>query len=454
MLPRATQTWAKPLGDLVILTLLAIGITAVGCRVLPWENVSPDFICYWTAAELVASGHTPYDAELQARIQHDLGWDTVANGLGFYRFVPYFYPPWLALGTVLLLPLGYAGAKMAWLFMNVELTLLTAYLLRHSVPPLSPRIPLVLLPVFIFTLVAGLLGQTSILILFLMAACWRLLAARRDHLAGFTLAWLTLKPQLTGLLLLALLLWGFRQRRWALLRGFGISLALLCLVSFILLPSWPLQMLSAPGETPPPTVLYPSLGNSWFLIGKTAGLPAGAVWSLYLVVALPFVLAVLKSALDADPRLTDVFSLAILAAFFVAPYARHYDFPVLLIPALVLIGTRLSERAGALLLMALVLLPYTQFIVLHYLRPEHGPSAGPLPEFTFFWVPLLLTALWLATAKVRSATDVPALLLRAGVNIPRAGCIPAPPRTATPRSATTTAGRRPPPPAGSPAPAR
>src|SRR5437764_10096018 len=129
MLPRATQTLAKPLGDLVALTLLAIGISAVGCRVLPWENVSPDFICYWTAAELVASGHTPYDAELQARIQQGLGWDTVANGLGFYRFLPYFYPPWLALGTVLLLPLGYAGAKMAWLFMNVELTLLTAYLL-------------------------------------------------------------------------------------------------------------------------------------------------------------------------------------------------------------------------------------------------------------------------------------------------------------------------------------
>jgi hypothetical protein len=402
MLPRVTHTLAKPLSDLLVLTLLAIAISAVAFRVLPWDNLSPDSICYWTAAELVASGHSPYDAELQARIQKELGWDTVRNGLGFYRFLPYFYPPWLALGTVLLLPLGFAGAKMAWLFMNVELTLLAAYLLRHSVPRVSPRIPLVLLPVFIFTLLGGLLGQTSILILFLMAASWRLLAARRDHLAGFTLAWLTLKPQLTGLLLLALLLWGIRQRRWSLLRAFVITLALLCLASFILWPSWPLQMLSAPGETPPPTALYPSLGNSWLLVAKTAGLPPGSVRPLYLVVALPFVFAVLRSALGTDSRLTDVFSLAILAAFFVSPYARHYDFPVLLIPALVLIGTRLSERAGALLLVALVLLPYVQFFLLHHLRPVHAPSAGPLPEFTFFWVPLLLTALWLATARFRS----------------------------------------------------
>jgi hypothetical protein len=161
-------------------------------------------------------------------------------------------------------------------------------------------------------------------------------------------------------------------------------------------------MLNAPSETPPPTALYPSLGNSWFLIGKTAGLPAWAVWSLYLAVALPFSLAVLRSALNTDSRLADVLSLAVLAAFFVAPYARHYDFPVLLLPALVLIGTRLSERTGAVLLASLVLLPYIHFLLIHYLRPAHGPSAGPLPEYTFFWVPLLLAVLWLTTAWFRA----------------------------------------------------
>ena len=43
---------------LVTLTLLSIAVVALGCRVLPWRNLFPDFICYWTAAELVASGHS------------------------------------------------------------------------------------------------------------------------------------------------------------------------------------------------------------------------------------------------------------------------------------------------------------------------------------------------------------------------------------------------------------
>src|SRR5262249_37787892 len=138
---RASRGLIRTAGNLLALTLLAVGISAVGCCILPWQNVSPDFICYWTAAEMVASGHSPYDPELQARIQHDLGWDAAVHGLGFYRFLPYFYPPWLALLTVPLLPLGYAGARVAWFFLNVELTLLAAYLVRHSVPPLSHRIP-------------------------------------------------------------------------------------------------------------------------------------------------------------------------------------------------------------------------------------------------------------------------------------------------------------------------
>ena len=123
---------------LVTLTLLSIAIVTLGCRVLPWRNLFPDFICYWTAAELVASGHSPYDPELQARIQQDLGWDEGTHGLGLCPFLPYYYPPWLALPCVLLLPLGFEGGKIAWFFLNVELTLLAAYLLG---PPSRACLP-------------------------------------------------------------------------------------------------------------------------------------------------------------------------------------------------------------------------------------------------------------------------------------------------------------------------
>jgi hypothetical protein len=161
-------------------------------------------------------------------------------------------------------------------------------------------------------------------------------------------------------------------------------------------------MLNAPRETPPPTAVFPAMGNSWFLVWKTAGLRGLALGSLYVAVALPFALAVLKAALAPDTRLADLFSLGALAAFFVAPYTRHYDFPVLLIPALVCVGGRLSEKAGALLLAALGALPYVQFLLFAQLRPVDPASPRPLPEYTLFWVPVLLTILWVATARFRS----------------------------------------------------
>jgi hypothetical protein len=87
----------------------------------------------------------------------------------------------------------------------------------------------------------------------------------------------------------------------------------------------------------------------------------------------------------------------LLAVFFVAPYARHYDFVVLLIPAFVLIGDRLSEKAGALLLASLILIPYLQFILLVRYSRKVVPDVDFFLECTYFWIPLLIAALWMAT---------------------------------------------------------
>src|SRR5205823_1117697 len=108
---------------------------------------------------------------------------------------------------------------------------------------------------------------------------------------------------------------------------------------------------------------YPWIGNTWLLLLKTLGLRGWALWALYLAGALPFLAAVLRTALGRGAALSGLLGWGILAAFFVAPYARHYDFPVLLVPAL-LLGNRLPQLASAGLLMALVVLPYVQFSLL------------------------------------------------------------------------------------------
>ena len=124
-------------------------------------------------------------------------------------------------------------------------------------------------------------GQTPILILFLAALAWKLLDCGRDRAAGAALACLTTKPQLAAVLVLVLGIWAVRQRRWGVFQGSPRPSPCSVLASSVVVPSWPIEMLRATRQTPPPTEYFPWLGNTWFLILRTLGLrslgPLGAV---------------------------------------------------------------------------------------------------------------------------------------------------------------------------------
>jgi hypothetical protein len=366
--------------------------------VAPWDRISPDYICYWAAGEIVAAGQSPYDEALQTRIQHERGWDRATDGLGHYDFLPYYYPPWFAAGCALLVPLGYDGAKVAWFALNLELLLLAGYLLRGAVPGVPRSVPPVAVPLFGLSVVALFVGQTSILMLFLAALTWKLMLRGSDHLAGASLACLTTKPQLTAALVLALLIWCGRRRRWGVVRGFAATLLGLALFGAWIVPAWPMEMLRAAARTPPPTTYFPWIGTTWLLALKTAGLRSWGLWGLYLAAALPFLAVLLRAVLDGSRPLEDILSLGLIAPFVLAPYGRHYDFPLLLIPALVLIGGRLSEKAGTALLVALMVLPYVNLAIIVEFRQRYPTTVRLFPEWTFIWIPLMLTATWFATS--------------------------------------------------------
>src|SRR5439155_21109105 len=190
------------------------------------------------------------------------------------------------------------GARIAWLVVNAELVLLTGYLLRNAVPGVPRSIQLAVVPLFAFSLAAVIVGQTSPLVFFLIVVAWRLLEGGLDRSAGAVLAWVTIKPQLTGVLLLGLLLWAARRGRWGVIQGFAAVLALLCLASFAVLPAWLPEMLSATRRTPPPTDYFPWIGTTWYLLLKGAGLRSWGLQAAYAAVALPFLGAVARAALD------------------------------------------------------------------------------------------------------------------------------------------------------------
>ena len=379
------------------ITLLTAACVQGLLVVAPWEKIEPDFICYWAAGKIVAAGQSPYDEALQTQIQHERGWDKATDGLGHYDFLPYYYPPWFAAGCALLVPLGYDGAKVAWFALNLELLLLAGYLLRDAVPGVPRSVPPVAVPLFGLSVVALFVGQTSILILFLAALAWKLMRRGNDRLAGAALACLTTKPQLAAALVLVLLIWCARQRRWGVVLGFAATLAALALLGAWIVPAWPVEMLRATERTPPPTSYFPWIGTTWLLVLQSAGLHSWRLWGLYLAAALPFLAVLIRAALDRSRPLEDILSLGLIAPFIVS-YGRHYDFPVLLIPIFVLIGRRLSEKAGTALLVALLVLPYVNLGIIVAFRERYPSTVRLFPEWTFIWIPLLVTATWFATA--------------------------------------------------------
>jgi hypothetical protein len=281
----------------------------------------------------------------------------------------------------------------------------SGYLLRDTVRGAARWLPVAFLSFFVFTSVAALLGQTSLLILFLVVLAWNLLAGGRDRAAGIVLACLTIKPQLTAVLILAVFLWAIRQRRWRVIGSFLVTVALLVGICTAIVPTWPLLMLNAPRQTRPPTELYPWIGNTWFLLLRAVGAQGFGLWLPYLALAVPWLIAVVHAALDRARPLAEVFALGTLAAFFVAPYARHYDFPILVVPCFVLLAARPTRVAATAVYLALILIPFAQYFVLGMIKAAYDPEGKFLCECTFFWIPALVAGTWVISAAHRKNTS-------------------------------------------------
>jgi hypothetical protein len=385
--------------------LLATVILVAGLRlVLPANKICPDFIQFWTAAKLLCAGESPYDVAGQARVQSEYGFDRATDGAGRYDFMPYYYPPWLGVLCVSLLPLGYATARLTWFVVLFESLLLSGYLLRGLAAGLPRWGTTLLTPLFAFSLLALLVGQVAPLMLFLMVAAWLLMEHGWDRSAGWILAGLMTKPHLGLAVVAAVLLWSIKQRRWRTVQGFLGGLAVLGAVSTCLAPDWPLQMLEAPTRIPLVTVERPWLSVTWYSLWQNVGLSG---WMLRGAYALGVVLAaglLISSIRRRACPLSDVFGLGVLAAFFLTPYARAYDLTVLIVPLIVLVG-RLRPVWGMMLLVVCIVVPTAQLC----LTATWGPEGR---EVMLCWPPLLLSLLWfLSCCQHVSVLSRPSLVL-------------------------------------------
>ena len=185
-----------------------------------------DFIEYWSASRLFASGGNPYSpAELMV-LQQQIGWGGAAPLI-------MWNPPWTLLFT---LPFGYldfTAGQFLWLLVHVILILCSVRQLWRIYGKTERPSPLawVLALTFVPTLFVLILGQITPLIL---AGLTLLLDSERKQkhwTMGAALVILSMKPHLLYLFWIVFALWSWQKRQWRV-----ISVAALFGVAALLIP--------------------------------------------------------------------------------------------------------------------------------------------------------------------------------------------------------------------------
>ncbi len=193
----------------VVVLLIQLGGSARGLTTLPLH----DFVEYWAAGRLNLHGDNPYDPERVHQLEREAG--RTSEGILMWN------PPWT---LPLVMPLGLLDCRTAhllWLCLQFAVVAWCADALwRLYGGPLAQRgIAWVLAFAFLPTLFSLTAGQIAPLVLLGAVLFLVCLNQGRDALAGAATVLLAIKPHLSYLFWIALLLWSIRTRRWSVLGG-------------------------------------------------------------------------------------------------------------------------------------------------------------------------------------------------------------------------------------------
>jgi hypothetical protein len=367
--------WAKLLivGGVVALLGLVVGHLSDGIG-------QADFRAYWSASYLLAQGEDFADDEMLLSVQRDTG---------FHRdyVMKTWNPPWILLWLIPYTWVAFDTAAKLWLLTNIGVlffSMVIGWRLQFRTGELRKGwvwLPLLAAVLFPSTIVALLFGQVNLVVLGGLVGFLFFSTRQQEEAAGLALVLTTFKPHLVYLALPIILLHLIWQRRWRTLLVFGGLLAGSMMVVLYLRPTFLSDYLQGTTagnlfawETAT-FVTYVSLQMGWpwvRLIGIGLLPLAVAAW-FYNKERLPLLLFV---------------EIAVLISVITMPFGWSYDFVLLLLPMLrvfmwLAVGQwPLQERLALLLVLIITYLLYYQQRVV-------TPS-----ELYFFWVPLVLTAVY------------------------------------------------------------
>lgn len=262
-------------------SLNSYGMYAVFAHDRPGAN---DFYPRWRAAQLYwQEGVDPYSDEATLAIQMGIRGRAARPGEDQLAFAYPFYTVFVLRPMV---GLPYSWSQAIWMtllqFASIGGVLLYVRLLGWELPVGLLAIIVLWAVIFYHSGRTILLGQFAGLIFFCTAAMLFLLAKGWDVPAGLLLALTTLKPQMSVLLIPAMLLWAVGQRRYRFAAGFGGAMALLVGFSFWLLPTWLGEFWTQIGRYPS----YTDLGSPVWIISHIYWPAVGQVGEIGLSLLL------------------------------------------------------------------------------------------------------------------------------------------------------------------------
>lgn len=379
-------------GVLFVLALLIVAALAGRSSRRYGDAGTNDFIEYWGASRVAAAGGNPYDPAQLVAIEQEVGRPDAVP-------LMMWNPPWL---LVLMRPVfraSFGQSATLWLGINAMLAVLSAILIavgyRLTRFELSDLVPAFLgAAVSVPAVMSIQLGQVSLLLLLAAALLYWGLRTHRDLSAGVALALLSVKPHLFLLVvvLVAIVIW--RERRWRILAGAAVAMALLLagtmLLSHTLLVDWWHSLVAPPGGAPAPTSWRtPNLPN---LVRELMATADGArpSWPLTLVPALAVALGGLGLwKVSRDRGIGALIPPVLCISVATAPFGWTFDHVVLAVPQVIVFVRALTEverAARRWLLLGAVILCHVGLVVQSQLTGTD--------YFGFWWYPLAMLGAW------------------------------------------------------------
>lgn len=219
-----------------------------------------DFIEYWAAAKLLIERGNPYSPEELLKVQQAVGWPQ-AEPLLMWN------PPWTLAFTAPLGMLDYGAAQFLWFILHIMVIFVGARVLWQSYGGAlhnswwAPIAALTFAPTYFLLL----LGQIGGLILLGLILFLHSVKRRAWWTAGLSLTLVSVKPHLSYLFWLAVVLWALREGRWRFIGGWVVGGFVIGAVPLLFDPSiysQYLDLIKSRDVTRPFNWATPSLGSA------------------------------------------------------------------------------------------------------------------------------------------------------------------------------------------------